>query len=64
MRTYLTYFIQLFESNVRAIGLVHVYIRKSYVQSIVVYPSNYIMKENYILYNIPILRCWVKDKNL
>lgn len=60
MRTYLIG--ELFKSNVRAIEFVHVYIRKSYVQSIVVFPNN--KKIKFILYSILILRSWVKDENL
>lgn len=59
IRTYLME--ELFESNVRGIGFLHVYVRKSYVQNIVVFPE---MRENHTSHNIPILRCWVKGRNL
>lgn len=52
---------ELFESNVRGIGFLHVYVRKSYVQNIVVFPE---MRENHTSHNTPILRCWVKGRNL
>lgn len=59
IRTYLME--ELFESNVRGIGFLHVYVRKSYVQNIVVFPE---MRENHTSHNTPILRCWVKGRNL
>lgn len=59
IRTYLME--ELFESNVRGIGFLHVYVRKSYVQNIVVFPG---MRENHTSHNTPILGCWVKGRNL